>query len=486
MDLSRLSKKEKLELLDAIEAKKQKQLAKGSSYLPNEGQVKVHSSDKKVRVVTAGNGGGKTALAVNEAIWAANGYNPVRKVHTPVPARVVVVLDQPPKVANTWLPEIRKWQPLTAEQLHKDGKPFVSRISFDNGSEIMFVFHEQDPMSLESLELSFLITDEPCPRHVWIALLRGGRTKGKPMRALLVGTPIAGSWLREEIVEPWARGEMPDVEVFRYGTIVNKANLADGYIESFSQFLTEKERRVRLEGEFADLDGLALAHLFKRDKHVIPSSQLRWPSHYPVVVAIDPALAKKHVALMVGVDKQEQITVLKELSLKGTAPEFADALKKWMAGFRVVDIVCDSMGSGDLTGGDGMLSFINSLNKHGVRARATTYADKQDEGWLSLIQRVLAIPVEPDNLGRLEPQLKIMGTCTGLIHDIETVSWTKHRLEEVYKPKLDITKKDFLACLKYALAAQPTFDKGRERIIRGKHSAGINSRDLALKSLRRS
>lgn len=381
------------------------------------------------------------------------------------------------KVASTWLPELRKWHPLNPEQLHKDGKPFVSRISFDNGSEVLFLFHETEPMVFESIELSFAVFDEPVPRHIWIALLRGGRTKGKPARYLFVGTPLAGSWLREEFVDPWARGELPEVDVFKYGTVVNVANLADGYIESFSQYLTEKERRVRLEGEFADLDGLALAHLFKRSTHLIASASFKWPPHWPVVVAIDPALAKKHVAVMLGIDDQDRLYVLKEYALKGTAPEFAAGLKRWMQGHKVVDIVCDSMGSGDLTGGDGALSFIDSLRRHGVRARATTYDEKQDEGWLSLIQRVLAVPLEPDNMGRQLPQLRILDTCIGLINDIETVSWVKVRNEELYKPKLDISKKDFLASLKYALAAQPHFNKGKERVIRGRVSAGLNQTD---------
>lgn len=56
--LKSLSKKQKLDLIDAIEAKKKLQLAKGAQYSPNAGQIKVHSSDKKIRIVTAGNGGG--------------------------------------------------------------------------------------------------------------------------------------------------------------------------------------------------------------------------------------------------------------------------------------------------------------------------------------------------------------------------------------------------------------------------------------------
>lgn len=56
--ISKLTKKQKLELYDAIEAKKQKQLTKGAHYTPNAGQKVVHESTKQIRVVTAGNGGG--------------------------------------------------------------------------------------------------------------------------------------------------------------------------------------------------------------------------------------------------------------------------------------------------------------------------------------------------------------------------------------------------------------------------------------------
>jgi hypothetical protein len=403
-----------------------------------------------------------------------------------VPARVIVVLDQPMKVASTWLVEIRKWMPLKEEQLHKDGKPFVSRISFDNGSEILFLFHETAEMVFESIELSMGVFDEPCPRHIWISLLRGGRTKGKPASYLFVGTPIGGgAWMREELVTPWARGELPDVEVFKYGTVVNEANLAEGYVEQFQRYLTEKEKRVRLLGEFSDLDGLALAHLFSRENHTLPASSHRWPPHYPVIIAIDVAMSKPHVALMMGVDKHDQLVVLKELSLKGTAPEFAAALKNWMAGYRVVDIVADSLGSSDLSGGDGQLSFIASLNKHGIRCRATTYNEKDNESWISVIREVLAIPLEADNFGRREPRLKIVDSCTGLINDIETVSWQKVRNEELYKPVLDIAKKDRLAALKYCLAAQPTHDKGRERVIRSRNGAGLRQTDRALKQLKK-
>lgn len=479
--LAKLSKKEKLELIDALEAKKRLSAKKRAYYKPNPGQLPVHMSTARVRAVFSGNGSGKTAMAAQEAIWAAEGFNPITEAHTQVPARVAVVLDRPEKVDQVWLPELQKWRAFKPEQFHKKGKPYISQITFDNGSEIVFLFWEMEPMAVESVEIDYAVFDEPPPKHLYIGLRRGGRKKHTKARYLLVGTPLAAPWLRTDIYEPWTRGELPDHECFRFGTIVNEANLADNYIEDFSRILSEKERAIRLEGAFFDLDGLGLAHLFKRDIHIIPAEGYRWSPTWPVVIAIDVAMSKPHVAVMMGVTPDDQLVVLKELSLKATAPEFAPKFKEWTQGYRVADIVVDSLGSSDLSGGDGPLSFIASLQKHGVRCRATNYAEKSDEAWISMIREVLAIPAEANNYGKHEPRLKVLSHCKGLISDIETVSWQRHRTDDLLKPKLDISKKDYLASLKYCLAGQPRFDKGRERVIRGKTKAGLRNTDKTFK-----
>lgn len=476
-DLTALTREEKLRLLDVIEEKKRRLIERRETYVPNNGQRPVHESQATVRAVFAGNGGGKTALGVHEALWACLGHNPVSGRTSKVPARIIVVLDKPDKVETVWLPEIKKWYPVKPEQLHKRGKPYYTAITFDNGSELLFMFHDQEPMTFESIELDFAVFDEPPPRFVYVALRRGGRKKGSRPRFLIIGTPIAASWLRTDIFEPWSRGEAPDTECFRYGTKENERNLAEGYIESFSSVLTDKEKRIRLEGEFFDLDGLALAHLFKRDTHLIPAQDYKWPPQWPVMVVIDPAMSKPHVAVMVGITKEDRLVYLKELSAKCDAREFSRRLKEFYAGYRVVDIICDSLGSSDMSGGDGVLSFIQVLRDNGIRVRATTYDEKQDEAFIQLIQDSLALPLVPDNFGKYEPRLKILSNCAGVIADIETVQWERYRNEEMFKPKLAIGKKDYLACLKYALAAQPHFSKGRERVIRGQSSASWNNRE---------
>lgn len=462
-----LSREEKLEMLTLLEEKEKRKREKPDNYVPNEGQIDVHASGARVRAVFAGNGGGKTALAVNEALWALRGYSPVRKEYTRVPCRVIVVLDKPDKVDSTWLPELRKWYNFNPDkQFHKRGKPYVSQITMDNGSELIFMFHDQDPMTFESVEVDKVIFDEPPPRHVYIALRRGGRKKDSNPQYLIIGTPITGSWLRKEIYEPWSRGELPSTDCFKFGTAVNEHNLADGYIQDFSSVLSDKEKRIRLHGEFFDLEGLALAHLWDRDIHIIDPPD--WNPNWPVVIGIDPHPNKAHIACMIGCDPNNNYYYLSELTSerRDTPRVYAEKLRNWYRGYRVAEIVCDSLGSGPLTGGEGNKSFIEVLNEVGVRARATTWEDKKEESWIMRIQETLLIPEDADNFGQRTPKLRVVRGNNGIIENIESVQWLKYRNMDEYKPSLDISNKDYLAALKYALAANLHFGLGDVRVHR--------------------
>lgn len=321
-------------------------------------------------------------------------------------------------------------------------------------------------MLFESIELDYLVADEPPPRHVYIALRRGGRKKNRKARYLIVGTPITGSWMRQEIYDPWTKGNVVDTDCFRFGTIVNEANLGEDYINDFSRILSEKEKRIRLHGEFFDLDGLALAHLFDADKHVI--NDFEWPKEWPVVISVDPHSAKPHHAVMLGVNEDDEFVVIKEFKRKLVARDFALELKNWYREHRVIDMVCDSLGSSEHTGGEGFKSFIQILNEEGVRIRSTTWEDKRDEDFIDRIKSVLAIPEEKDNFGKLNPKLRIFRSCLGLVSDIENVQWTRYRNVDEFKPKLDITNKDYLSCLKYALASNLVYGKEKAKMYRWK------------------
>lgn len=466
MNLDQLDRKRKLELFDIIQEQKRRRAAGGDNYVPNEGQSPVHKHQAQIRVVLSGNGAGKTALGANEAIWWMDGFSPVSKNFSKVPARIIVVLDHPEKVTDQWLPELMKWTSIPEDHLHKRGKPYINKITRDNGSEILFMFHDQSPLQFESIETDYVIFDEPPPRAIWVALRRGARKKNRAPRFLLIGTPLSGAWIRRDLYDPWVKGEMPNVECFRFGTEVNESNLADNYIAEFSSLLTEKERRIRLHGEFFDLEGLALAHLFDRQVHIIPP--FKWENSDPCVIAVDPHPVKSHHAVLLGCNKEGELFYIKETKRKAVARDFGRHVRDWAKGFRVVDAVVDSLGSAEGTGGEGFKSFIQVCNEPdvGIRCRATTWTEKSDEDFIDRIRTALKIPEEPNNFGDLLPQLRIFDGNHGIVSDIENVQWVKYRDHDEFKPKLDITDKDFLSCLKYGLAAGISPLKGKATVYR--------------------
>lgn len=461
--LSKLTKEQKLQLLDAIEEKKRRKRNERAAFVPHAGQLEVIKSKANKRIVICGNGWGKSAVGCNEVLWALDGFNPITNEYTPVPAKVIVLLDSPEKVADVWLPELRKWREIADEQLHKRGKPYYNEITWPNGSTLRFMFHLQEEMAFESLEADFVTCDEPPARNIWIALLRSGRKKHSKARFLLIGTPIAQAWMREYYVE-WTKGNYPDTTFFRGETAQNAANLAAGYVEEFSKHLTEAEKRTRLHGEFFNTDGMALAGLWRRERHIVRGTDLPvgYEQAWPHVIAIDPHPNKATYACLLAAAPNGKRYYVGETAQKIVPSRFADWLKSnWLMSHRIIDIVVDNFGSGDFTGGEGFKSFIEVMNQRGVRARATTYDEKKDAEFLERLQEGLFIPEGG------EPMLQfVLGASGGVVHDIENVQWKKQKGTEDFQPKLEIGNSDYLACLKYALSTNLTFDNARRKIHR--------------------
>lgn len=432
-------------------------MAKKPIYKPNSGQMPVHMDTKRIRIVAAANGGGKTALGAQEVIWWATGYSPITDRYNKVPCTVVVLLDNPIKVDQIWLPELRKWYPLDENcEIRKNGKPHVNQIIFKNGSQILIMFHDQEDLVFEGVQLDYLVCDEPFPRRIWTALTRGQRKLGSDPKTLIIGTPLGQPWIYNELWKKATNGERSDIGIHRFSVEVNRTNLAEGYIETFAKNLTEAEKKVRLQGHFAHLEGLALAHLFDRDVHIVP--KFEWPRGKPAVLVIDPHFSKPHVATLIGATGDGRIYYIKEMSTKSPARMFARELKEFLEGpWRLVDYVIDSLGETTGTGGEGNKSFSEVLRDAGIPVRSTSFDDKNDEDFIQRIQQVLELPDTADNFGRKLPKLAVIEGNSGIIEDIESVQWVKMRQHDAFKPKLDISNKDYLACLKYGLTTNISF-----------------------------
>lgn len=467
--LSGLSKEAKLKLLEAVQEKKRRQLAAKPHFAPHPGQARVIRSKALERYLFCGNGFGKSTLLCNELHWAASGFNPITGEYSPVPAKICLVLDTPEKIDEI-LTEYRKWFPLRDDQLHKRGKAYISAMTFDNGSSVTVLTHEVSELKPEGSQWTHLFFDEPPPRNLFVGLFRGGRIKGRPVKVLMAGTPIKAAWLRTDVYEPWLDGQMPDVECFTGDSDENAPNLEAGWLERFSSRLDEKERNIRLKGQFFDIEGLALAHLLKPALHLVNEQTLPWEREWPCVLIIDPHPSKAHNAVLLGSDKDNYLYVVEEYKEKAVARRFIENIIRegWFTRYRVVDIVYDSLGSADTTSGEGFRSFgevINEvLKKHGLpRARPTTYDEKSDEDFIERIRDALVVPLEPNNFGQHVPKLRFYESCRGCYDDVKTVQWYEDRQLKENKNKLDLRKKDFLSCIKYGLATNLFYDKPRRQ-----------------------
>lgn len=455
-----LTKQQKIERLALIEEKKKRLLASKPRYKANEGQLLVHNSSTKDRYVFSGNGSGKTTLLVNEVMAAARGVNPWTGEKTKVPAKILIILDNTRKVEERFIPEFRKWFEMEDKWLKRLGKPHTSRIELDNGSVIDFYSSDADPSSFEGIESSMVCIDEPLPRTLWVALKRSLRLRGHPCRLLFCGTAVDQAWLRKDIYEPWAKGELPEVECFRVSSHVNAANLDESYLENFSGALSDAERSVRIDGGFFDTDSQALAHLWDRSIHLVPPASFKYDSRMPCVVAVDCHSVKPHTAVMICATEEGRLLVLKELRLRATATEFAIKLKEWMNGYRVIDVVCDSLGSMEGTAFEGFTSFIDAVNQTGLfRMRPTRFEEKSHEDLIDRLRNGLGIPVNPDNFGKRIPTLRVLSDCKGVISDVENAGWQKNRASGEVRAKLDTSALDFLSCLGYCLAVNLFYSK---------------------------
>lgn len=469
MDTSKLSRADKLELIQLLEEREKRARLSKPTFVPNEKQLPLILSEALERYIFCGNGWGKSTVLVNEVHWAATGFNPITGKTTPVPAKMVLLLDSPEKVED-FLGEYRRWNPLAVEQCHKRGKPHISFIDYPTGSTLTIMSHAVEPLKLEGSQWTHIFADEPPPKPVFTALFRGGRIKGRPCRVLLAGTPISAAWLRTEVYEPWVKGQTPHVECFRGDTADNRENLEDGYIERFTAKLSEHEKQVRLHGQFYDLEGLALSHLFRRATHVVSSKGFVWERENPSVIIIDPHPSKPHNAIVLGADRDGHLYVLDEYKEKAVARKFMKSLigLDWFTKYRVLDIVYDSLGNSETTSGEGFKPFGTVINEvlaqHGLgRARATSYDEKSDEDFIDRIQDALVMPTEANNFGLLIPKLRLLDTCGGSISDIENVQWKRDRSLDQNKPALEISNRDWLACIKYGLACNIYFDKKKGR-----------------------
>jgi hypothetical protein len=456
MDLTKLNRQEKEELLRVLQTKallKKEHVLK--DFQPHPGQLPFLFSTTRITAAFSGNGWGKTTMLVIRLILA---HHPelwsefkhlFPKDFTPPTLPVnhswffIPGFD---KVEDYWQ-ELKRWcPPSKLPKPSKMGTSAIKRLEWTNNTATTYYSHDQDSAKAEGSNIDALFCDEPPPRALWIAAYRGLRNN-KNYFIILAGTPISEPWLYEEIYAPGASGKDPNVKIIQGSTYQNP-HLSKDWIADFESRLTDDERKVRLHGEFAHLQGRVFKE-FSRPTHVF--NVQKWPEEWPVYCAIDPHPRKPHTVVYAGVTNDDVIVVLDELVIEGTVDELAKAMKakEEANGYRVVCRRIDNSGSGTDWNRDSVISQLDQwsrLNKYNVRVSPMRKAEKDVAASIQKIKLLLK-----------NGQLRFLENCIETIKDMELYAWQDYRNPEsagvLEKPRK--IHDDMIDPLRYIIASNP-------------------------------
>lgn len=460
--LEQLSPDELAEMILLAEAKERKTRTIGK-YEPNKVQAKVHSSDAFIRALFSGNGVGKTTACIQEALWTATGTHPFRATAR-IPNTTIIVLDDSSKADSVYINELRKrrWYDVSKLKLDKHGRAYTQEVIFPNGSNWVFMTHEMAADKWESIQCAAVIFDEPPPRFIYIALMRGQREKDMKPWIMFAGTPRGRNapWMYREIFRPWKFKQDPEIECFFGSTDDNLHNLDPDTIKRWEKRFTKEELETRRFGKFEFLSG-RIFDTFFRDHHVEPD--FAWPYSWPVILCMDPHVRKNHVAVLLGVDPDKELHVICELETSLAGRKAAEFFIRACERFPIKYGICDNYGSMPHTGGDERKSFIEVFNETAqrllsrIRIRATTRKEKADDEWIEDMKDWLRL--ETDNTGKERPKFHVFESCEKTIDNFESYVWDEHKGAAAdgkdVKEKPLGTDCDYLMCVKYGIATKP-------------------------------
>lgn len=344
------------------------------------------------------------------------------------------------KVEDYWQ-ELKRWcPPSKLPHPNKMGSSSIKRFEWTNKTYTTCYSHDQDSAKAESTNIDALFCDEPPPRSLWIAAYRGLRSNPDYF-TVLAGTPISEPWIYDEIYRPWAEKRDDKILVIN-GSTYDNPHLSKEWISDFESRLTDDEKRVRIYGEFASLQGRVFKE-FTRRTHVF--NYQAWPTEWPVYCAIDPHPRKPHTVVYLGVTADDTFVVIDELVVDGDPEVLVESMKakEKEKGYQIISRRIDNSASGTDWSRD---SFIDQLSKLGMRVNPMRKNEKDVASSISKIKLLLK-----------KGRLRFLENCIHTISDMELYAWQDYRHPEktgvMEKPRK--IHDDMIDPLRYIIVSNP-------------------------------
>ena len=204
------------------------------------------------------------------------------------------------------LPAYLSWCPKKdIKDVKRNPAGSVVHIEHYNGSFLFFRTYDQGSDRAEGKDWNAVWCDEPPPRSIYTAVLRGLVTLNGIL--LITATLLKETWLFDE-------AEEHDFIKMFGSTIYDNPWLSDSAREDFVATLSDDERAVRVSGKPISLTGLIFKEFRDGAPYVIPDQEFQ--PDWPIILCVDPH-ERKPSYLMWGVLTPSNSIVFFEWALIG-------------------------------------------------------------------------------------------------------------------------------------------------------------------------
>lgn len=294
-------------------------------YIPNAVQMRAHQSLARTILLCGANRIGKSTFGVLELCWHLTKKYPswfpyARRFQGPV--KCAISVDSFDKIANVIEPKIKQFLPSDYYKIRRKAG-YAHRIDCKDGSFAVVLTLEMDDSAYESADWDFVWEDEPQDQRKREGLVRG--LVDRRGYEVITFTPLTEAWMKTELVD---KADSKRIEVFFAQMRDNKfdisgnAILSEESIKEFEEALPEEIKEIRVDGQFFTLRGRVYREF--SDAHVI---EIKYPYPEPVTCVLDPHDRKPHHVIWAYVDRNDDVFVDYELTVRCELDDLARKIK---------------------------------------------------------------------------------------------------------------------------------------------------------------
>jgi len=253
------------------------------------------------------------------------------------------------QIKSVIIPELFKWMPANRKVTRKKNNDGIEYLWTDEetGSSIEVMSNLQDSGLHEGWSGDLIVYDEPPKRPIRIANARG--LVDRCGRELFCMTLLKEAWVDREVIKAVDENGRPDMSVFNVH-VESFENVGFGItkegLDQFSKALTPEERKIRLNGVPAYMDGLVYPQ-YDRKIHLVERFQI--PLDWIVDIAIDIHPRTEQAILFCAVSPTGIKYLINEIWEHGDGKWVGEQIVRCIKqnNYRVGRIIIDPLAKGD-------------------------------------------------------------------------------------------------------------------------------------------